>query len=140
MKILKKVGGNIDSNTIKYSQYIDKNTLKYGYCSYFSLAILNEFPEHNAIKIVDFDSEIQVNYLVHIVLQNGQIFYDSLGQYQSISQSIRDISDIECMNLRTQKISQREIVRQIEDDLGHFDHELFHYIRTYVRKNYINRQ
>lgn len=120
----------------KYQKTVDNFSLKYGLCSYFSLAYVDLFGPHTYIMIMEIDPDTLQEYLVHVVLQKDKTYIDSLGEYASVSQSIREISDIEHMDLVSKTATKDQLINQIVTDFQSFNYELYDTIRTYVRNEY----
>lgn len=112
-------------------------TLKYGLCSYFALAYATKYPGNPSfLAIKEYDEEMEKEYLVHyLVIQQDGSFRDAEGVYNDWDDSVREMTDIEFMELRTAVVDKEAVRACIEEDMG-FDTALFQTICDVVQEQY----
>lgn len=111
--------------------------LKYGLCSYFALVYAKKYAltKKTFLAIMEYDEELEKEYLVHILIKSDDNLIDAYGSYNNWQDSVKDITDIEFMELRTKEVSKEFILKTIEDDMG-FDQKLYDTILDFVKKTY----
>lgn len=114
---------------------ITPSMLKYGLCSYFALAYNETHPTAKIIVIMEYDSFVNKSYLVHMVVEipSGK-YLDSMGTYDTLTDSTNDITDIEFMTLSHKEETPKNVRTLIELDIG-FDQILYENIKTYVQNH-----
>ncbi|MCY8577535.1 hypothetical protein MOD24_16955 [Bacillus haynesii] len=124
------------NENLKISEDLSWGMLKYGLCSYFTLAYVNKYHSERFLAIMEYDDELEKEYLVHFLVVNEQnIFIDAEGTYSKWRDAVKDMTDIEFMDLRTKEVNKDFITKMIEEDMG-FDDEIYEPIKNFVNNTY----
>jgi len=129
------MGSTFNQNVI-INEELSWGMLKYGLCSYFSLAYANKYPSERFLAIIEYDEEVEKEYLVHfLVVDELNIFVDAEGTYSDWRGSIKDMTDVEFMNLRTKEVDKSFVMQTIEEEIG-FDNAWYKSIEKFVDTMY----
>lgn len=118
---------------LKIGDHLIWNTLKYGYCSYFALAYQQKYPRYTQfLAIMEYDEEVEKEYLVHFLIIDGKEYVDAFGRYTKWYESVKEMVDIEFMDLRTYVVENGFIKGLIEEDFGRIDTVVYNDIKAFV--------
>lgn len=110
--------------------------LKYGLCSYFTLAYANKYSDYQRfLAVMEYDEEIKKEYLVHFLIISGDKFIDAYGTYNNWKESVKDMTDVGFMELTAKEVDNKFVVQIIEEDMG-FDKDLYNKIENFVNTAY----
>lgn len=112
--------------------------LKYGLCSYFSLAYASKYPGTGRfLAIMEHDAELENDYLVHFlnIDEKRHLFQDAEGTYTEWRDSVSEMTDNEFMDLFVMEVDKAYVLKLIEEDLG-YDEEMYKTIEKFVHKVY----
>lgn len=124
------------NENLKIGGGLSLGMLKYGLCSYFSLAYANKHHSERFLAIMEYDDELEKEYLVHFLVVNKQnLFIDAEGVYTNWEDSVKDMTDIEYMDLRTMEVNKDFIMNMIIEDMG-FDDKIYEIIKSFVNNTY----
>lgn len=128
---------NVDfDEKLRIDECLTWGMLKYGLCSYFVLAYVKKYPILNRfLAIMEYDSELEKEYLVHFLVISDDYFIDAEEKYVNWENSIKQMTDVEFMEFRIKIVNESFVRKLIEKDMG-FDEQLFKLICNFVNKAY----
>lgn len=120
---------------VRINESLTWGMLKYGFCSYFSLAYTSKYPSKEFLAVMEYDEDLEKEYLVHFLVIDDDRFIDAEGTYKNWKMAVKDITDIAFMTLRTREVDKDFVMEMIEEDMG-YEEGIYRAIHDFVHRQY----